>query len=395
MRNRRQSLRWGRMLRRSSALALALTALWAVGLTRALPGPAQLAGALGSDPDFVVGLASSRLNFPSHNSAADGLDRWGRFLVEGSALLSGEFAQTEREEHAAGPLQPFYQGQEGDADDQQEQPLEPLPDGAVVEHTSLGKDDGSYLKDQALYLKNDTGLTVDLAGLAGRKAALKLGGAPQILIYHTHGSEAYTQTEDARYVESDAYRTTDCTRNVVRVGEDMAGVFREMGFEVVHDTTLYDYPAYSGAYERSRAGIGKWLEEYPAICLVLDVHRDALVGEDGAAYKFIAREEEGTAAQVMLVVGSSDSGAAHPNWKENLTLAVQVQLAMTRRYAQLARPITLRSTRFNQDTSPGALLVEVGGHGNTLEEALAGGRMFARTVGELLQEMQTEGNTGH
>ena len=68
-------------------------------------------------------------------------------------------------------------------------------------------------------------------------------------------------------------------------------MFRSQGFEVVHDTTLYDYPAYNGAYERSCAGVEKWLEQYPTIKLVLDVHRDALVSADGAAYKLVSEVE--------------------------------------------------------------------------------------------------------
>ena len=190
------------------------------------------------------------------------------------------------------------------------------------------------------------------------------------------------------YEESDPYRTTDCTKNVVRVGEEMAQVFRSQGFEVVHDTTLYDYPAYNGAYERSCAGVEKWLEQYPTIKLVLDVHRDALVSADGAAYKLVSEVEGQKVAQVMLVVGSNDSGMEHPNWRENLALAVKLQLELTRDWGQLARPITLRSSRYNQHLSPGSLLVEVGGHGNTLQEAIAGARLFAQSIGQVLKTME-------
>ena len=201
----------------------------------------------------------------------------------------------------------------------------------MVEYTNLGKDDGSYLTTDQIYVKNSTqGQEVDVAALASQPVDLKLGAGPQILIVHTHGSEAYTQDEQDVYVESDPYRTTDCTKNVVRVGEEMAQVFRSQGFEVVHDTTLYDYPAYNGAYERSCAGVEKWLEQYPTIKLVLDVHRDALVSADGAAYKLVSEVEGQKVAQVMLVVGSNDSGMEHPNWRENLALAVKLQLELTR-----------------------------------------------------------------
>lgn len=378
-----------RLARRSLALGLGLVAVWLIGLTADVPRLSTFLQELGENPGFVVGTLSAQMGYRGEGGvAAAALDGWGRLLLGQSALLSGSQAEVaqwmerEREE----PGQSVHRG-EGDADDQQETPLEPLPSGDVVEHTAVGTDDGSYLSSQEVYIKNATGQSVDVAALAAQAVDLELGAGPQILIYHTHGSEAYTQTEEERYVESDAYRTTDCTHNVVQVGEAMAEVFRAQGFEVVHDTTLYDYPSYSGAYERSRTGVEKWLEQYPSIKFVLDVHRDAIVSNDGAAYKLIAQEGEERVAQVMLVVGSSDSGAEHPNWRANLALAVKLQLALTADYDQLARPIALRSTRFNQDITTGALLVEVGGHGNTLEEALDGAKLFARTVGETLKEL--------
>ena len=87
----------------------------------------------------------------------------------------------------------------------------------------------------------------------------------------------------------------------------------------------------------------------------------------------------------MLVVGSNDSGMEHPNWRENLALAVKLQLELTRDWGQLARPITLRSSRYNQHLSPGSLLVEVGGHGNTLQEPSPGHASSPRAYGQVLK----------
>ena len=390
MGRKRSGLAWGRLARRSISLALVLVTVWLLSLTTAVPALPEAVEGLGQDPEFVVSTLATQLAWTAPEAGVTAsLDGWGKLLLDHSPLLSGSadavenyLAQQEQQEAPTQETTPH-----GDADDRQEEPLEPIPGGQVVEHTSTGKDDGTYLSAQKVYIKNDTSKTVDIPALASQAVDLELGAGPQILIYHTHGSEAYTQTEDSRYTESDAYRTTDCTKNVVLVGEAMAEVFRSMGFEVIHDTTLYDYPVYNGAYERSREGIGKWLAQYPTIKFVLDVHRDALVSEDGAAYKLISQEGDEKVAQVMLVVGSDASGASHPRWQENLALAVKLQLLLTGQYDQLARPITLRSTRFNQDTSPGALLVEVGGHGNTLAEAVAGGKKFAQTAGELLKTM--------
>ena len=382
--NRRAFRGAARLLRRSAALAMALVAVWAAAQTVPPPDLPEAALGLGEDAGFVVGLLSAQLGYRVPGEGRTALDGWGRLLVDQSALLSSAAPQVERLRRQspppAGEPAPAEEGEEGS------QPqLDPIPEGEVVEHTALGADDGSYLSADRVYIKNVTGQAVDAAALAAQPVELDLGEGPQILIYHTHGSESYTQTQQERYVESDPYRTTDCTHNVVRVGEEMAEVFRSLGFEVVHDTTLYDYPVYTGAYERSGAAVSAWLEQYPTIRFVLDVHRDALVSADGAAYKLIAQEGEERIAQVMLVAGSDDSGAEHPNWRQNLALAVKLQAALTWDYEQLARPITLRSTRFNQHLSPGALLVEVGGHGNTLEEAIPAARLFARTAGETLK----------
>ena len=200
-----------------------------------------------------------------------------------------------------------------------------------------------------------------------------LGEGPQILILHSHGSEAYSQNDGDLYQESDAYRTTDCTHNVVRVGEAMAEVFRGQGFQVIHDTNLYDYPAYNGSYDRSKAAVRDWLAKYPTIRIILDVHRDALVGSDGSIYKLVTQENgkkdrpghagggyrrRRGAASVL----DRQSGPGRP-----------VPGGLISDYVSLARPIVLRNSSYNQQLSPGYLLVEVGGHGNTLTEAVDGG----------------------
>ena len=163
----------------------------------------------------------------------------------------------------------------------------------------------------------------------------------------------------------------------------MKRVFEEMGLTVLHDETLYDYPSYNEAYTRSRSAVAAWLEQYPSIKIVLDVHRDALVADDGTVYKAVTTIDGQPTAQVMLVMGTDDRGD-FPNWRENLALAFQIQKSMNTLYPTLARPITVRSSHYNQFLSTGSLLVEVGCHGNTLQEALNGARLFARAAGQVL-----------
>ena len=244
-----------------------------------------------------------------------------------------------------------------------------------------------------LELTNSTGgLAVELGDYLNREVNLTLSKeGPQILIMHTHGTEAYTMADGDDYTPSDTARTTDENYNMIRVGEEIKAVFEEMGLSVIHDTSLYDYPSYTGSYARSLKGIQSYLEEYPTISVVLDVHRDALIGADGTAYKVTDTLEDGeTVAQVMLVVGSNDGGLEHPNWEDNLTLAAHIQEAMLALHPGFPRAVNLRSQRFNQHMTSGSLLVEVGTSGNTLQEALAGARKFAQAAGKVYLECMEE-----
>ena len=325
-----------------------------------------------------------------------GLTGWGRLLLSQSALLSeGEApvlqlrsARQEEEEE----LMDLQGHGDGDDDDQTEPNLQPPSgDDGVVEMTAQGKEGGQYLYGEGVYVYNRSGLELDASVIGEGQVDVPLGEGPQILIIHSHGSEAYSQYDGDVYEESDPYRTTDCTHNVVKVGEEIATVFRAYGFQVLHDTNLYDYPAYNGAYDRSLAAVKQWLADYPTISIVLDVHRDALVGSDGEVYKLVSQEAGEQVAQVMLVVGSNDTGLEHPRWTDNLAFAVRLQKNLVTGYDSLARPIVLRSSRYNQQLLPGSLLVEVGGHGNTLTEAIAGARLWADNVARTLLGMKEEG----
>lgn len=375
----------GRALRRGLALGLALAAAWGISLTADVEDLA----ALGEEPALAVSLMKSRLGeLPGETR---GLTGWGRLLLKASPLLAaGEGAVLERRGGQETPGQADRGEPEPDDREDVDPPdLDPSAgEGDIIEMTGRGKEGSLYLRDGEVYVYNRTGRELDSTLLEEGTVDVSLGEGPQILILHTHGSEAYSMTDGDIYEESDPYRTTDCTHNVVRVGEEMATVFRAYGFQVIHDTTLCDYPAYNGAYDRSKAVAEQWLEQYPSIRVVLDVHRDALVGSEGEIYKMVTTEAGQKVAQVMMVLGTDASGADHPRWKDNLAFALRLQKNLIRGYTSLARPTVLRRGRYNQHLSPGAILVEVGGHGNTLSEAIAGGRLWADSVARTLLDMK-------
>ena len=151
---------------------------------------------------------------------------------------------------------------------------------------------------------------------------------------------------------------------------------RAQGIGVIHDTTLHDYPSYNDAYGSSRTGMKEYLERYPSIRLVLDLHRDAYEDANGNQVAQTVFSQGTRIAPLMFVVGS-DYGGAHPNWQENLALALKLQTLIDARCPGICRNINLRSQKFNQDLSPGTLLVEVGAAGNTHDEALRAAEMLA------------------
>ena len=245
-----------------------------------------------------------------------------------------------------------------------------------------------FTDDTGMEIRNKTDLEADIAALMAEPLVQKLGAeGPQILIIHTHGTEAYLPAAGEEYTPSDPFRTTDPGRSVIRVGDVLCSVLEEYGLRVLHDRTLYDYPSYAGSYERAAASIEAYLAEYPDIALVLDVHRDA-IGDESTVYKTCAAGSG--MAQVMLVCGT-DEYLEHPLWRENLKLALAMQAAAVSANGALMRPIHLAPERYNQQYTTGSLIIEVGTNGNTLSEALAAAELFGRAAGEMLASLAAPG----
>lgn len=262
---------------------------------------------------------------------------------------------------------------------------QPFADNGVPARTLTPASPAGYTVAGRVYITNATDYALDPAALDGSFAASLGTGEPQVLIMHTHGSEAYTLPEGQSYVSTGDHRTADGSVSVLRVGEEIAAVLAEHGIYSVHDRTLYDDPQYNGAYGRSLTGIKSYLEKYPSISFVLDVHRDAITDAQGQIYKVVTETEQGRAAQLTLVMGSDGSGLRHDGWRENLRLAAAVQENLLEKYPTLMRPILLRNSRYNQHMTAGSLLVEVGAAGNSLDEALLAARLFAAGFAETIR----------
>lgn len=215
------------------------------------------------------------------------------------------------------------------------------------------------------------GYRVDVAQLLLSQLELDLGsGEPAVLILHTHATESYRKTQTDTYQESSAYRTLDTDHNMVRVGAQLAQRLQENGIAVIHDTTFHDYPSYNDSYNNARKTIESYLAQYPSIQLVLDIHRDAADLSSGQQLTTHALSNGAESSQLMMVVGTNANGLHHPNWQKNMALAIKLHALLEKEDPGICRPISFRAERFNQDLSPGALIVEVGAAGDTLQQAL-------------------------
>ena len=237
------------------------------------------------------------------------------------------------------------------------------------------------LKD--LELKNNSPRNPDLEELITAPLDWDLTTeGPTVLILHTHGTESYTPSPGEDYTESSPFRTLDENYNMVSLGDHLAKILEAEGIEVVHDRELHDYPNYSGSYSHARKSIDAYLKQYPTIRLVLDLHRDAS-GDNRNQMVTSATVNGEKSAQIMIVVGTNGSGLTHPKWEENLALALKLHIQLERINPGIMRYVNLRSQRFNQDQSPGALIIEIGAAGNTHAEALTATDVLAQGILDL------------
>lgn len=187
---------------------------------------------------------------------------------------------------------------------------------------------------------------------------------PQILIYHTHSQEEFTDYPENREA------------TIVGAGAYLAELLEEAGYRVIHDTSAYDIK--NGKLDRNQAytyaleGISGILQKYPSIEVVLDLHRDGV--DEGT--KLVTEVNGKPTAKLMFFNGTSQTPDGpieylpNPNRTANMAFSFQMQMLAADRYPGLTRKIYLKGLRYNQHVRARTALVEVGAQTNTYAEAL-------------------------
>ena len=199
----------------------------------------------------------------------------------------------------------------------------------------------------------------------------------RVYIYHTHTYEAYEMDADNRYTATEKWRTADASRNVVRVGEELAKILRNAGVEVTHDITAYELPSLSTAYSRSLIGLENAAAE--GYDLYIDLHRDSYSQGNGPNTISVDGKD---AARLLILIGQGTGTGfdEKPRWEENQKAALILSGFINDRAPGLCRGVTLKSGRYNQQAATPSMLIEVGNNKNTLPEALNAMEPLARAI---------------
>lgn len=240
----------------------------------------------------------------------------------------------------------------------------------------------TYLKENFYIVNATTVMTAqafDVDYFLSADLSLEKKEEPQILIYHTHASEAFA---DSRYGVSED--------TVVGMGERLAEVLEQKyGYAVLHDTTVFDLKNgkdnRDNAYSEALVYIERLLKEYPTIEVIIDLHRDA-----GA--KRVVTLQGKQVAKVMLFNGLSRTKEKeltylpNPNLKDNLAFSFQMKLIGDEMYPGLMNRIFLKDYRYNMHLKERYLLVELGTQNNTVEEARNAMEPLADVLAQVLSK---------
>lgn len=209
---------------------------------------------------------------------------------------------------------------------------------------------------------------------------------PVVLVYHTHTSESYQIAENNFY--SNSLAAEPATLGIVRAGDALCSKIESYGYEVIHDSTVYD-TSYSGAFERSRKNVSDILRANPSIQIVIDLHRDSITRKDGSKVKTVTEIGDKKVAQIQIITGCEDGAVTEfPNWEKNLTFALKLQKNISDFNPKAVRPLLFCARKYNMDLVPCALNIEIGTDANTVREAVYSAEILGSSIAEIIKECE-------
>lgn len=378
-----------------AAAALTVTAWNMLPQIKSFMYKATLVSAAMTVPDAAVEMARQRFEEELLEHSSDGDEQSVPYENGGTSSQSEPQEETESQskEETDNPDTPPAEFEV--SEEKQAPPIDDIPEeirGVIAARHYEASNGGAYIQYKNGLIKNSTDLSREkVQEYLDKPLEMTISDTdePQVLIMHTHATESYAEY-DAEYYDkrNAAWRTRDNEKNVVRLGQIITDELNKAGIVTLHDETQHDYPSYNGSYQRSEVTVKKYLEQYPSIKVVIDVHRDAIQAQDGTVYKAVSDINGEKTAQVMIISGCDDGTMGMPEWDKNLRFAAALQNTMETKYPGLTRPILFDYRKYNQHLTNGSLLLEFGSHGNTLAECERTAYYVAQSMIEMLNGLK-------
>lgn len=318
-------------------------------------------------------------------SAAENGEDGEALKEEGADEETG--GETESDKNNNGEKQPEYSPEEYEEETEtlsESEPTREVLGRTISQDLLLQLSDFNYLVNEYFTVDGGTVADADLLDAASflseDLSIVKNQAVPQILIYHTHSQEEFADS-----VEGDAGTT------IVGMGDVLADALEAKGYQVIHDTGVYDLVDgvldRSAAYDYARTAVEELLAQYPTIQVVIDLHRDGVEGQ-----KFVTEIDGKPCSKVMFFNGISRnqqgeiSYLPNPYIKQNLAFSFQMEFAARQQYPGFTRNIYLKAERFNLHLRPRSVLIEAGTQLNTVEEERNAMEILANLLDEVLQQ---------
>ncbi|SHG89219.1 stage II sporulation protein P [Tepidibacter thalassicus] len=207
-------------------------------------------------------------------------------------------------------------------------------------------------------------------------------GKPQILIYHTHGTESYEPESVGNY------HSLEKKYSVMAVGENLKKELEKRGFCVLHNMKYHDYPSFNGSYNRSVKTASNILKKYSSIKVIFDIHRDGIDIKNEEMRRKVKSQETVTINGEKVARFSIVVGPESPNRKEVEKFARYITSISNKKYPGLAKKVIVKPYgRFNQFLSNNYALIEIGSNANTIDEALKTTKYLADVLAEVLNSI--------
>lgn len=258
---------------------------------------------------------------------------------------------------------------------------------------NITKDDIKIISENSTYQKINvcgvditnysTNRNIDFQAILNSDDKYFTKGKDEVLMYTTHTSESYANSQNYKFDYTSPRRTTDGNYNMLYISSCLAESLNSKGINTICSLTPHDYGEYNSAYMNSRRTMETLIAENSNASILIDVHRDAIEDLDFAPKVNLKGYD---VANLMLVMGIGYEEEENPYYMQNLKLALQIQILANKIYPGLFRSMIIRNSIYNQDIKENSFLVEVGASGNTIDEAKLATRCLSNLLNILYKD---------